>query len=811
MRGRTRDRLCLIIGGTALLAATLLLGGVFRWTQAVVAILIALALGTQVASRRKLDGTSPIVVLLGIAIGLTALQLVPLPASVVAFLNPSEAALVVDGARLAGTSPWTCLSMDPAGTLRGLFYLVILLGVALLALRLAVAERGRFVLLGGVAIACGLVAATTAIHAIVSADEIYGVYSVVNREAVPIIGPLVNQNHLGCLMAFGTTIALGLAFYEKQTALWRAVWVVIVVLCTAIALLSESRGAAIALIIGVFVTLALIIARRLGDVTRGRRRNFANHLPIALVLVVGFGLAVYSSAGGVAEQLGRTTLSEIEHPASKFAAWKAASELISESPWVGVGRGAVEPTFTHVFAPSAYVTFSHLENEYVQAVVEWGVPGAIVLACALGWCVITALRRWREGPLAAAALGGLAAVMFQSSVDFGIELLGVSIPVTIVACTVQLVPLRETSGLARLRALRIGLVALLALGAVALFSDWTTTVAEDHDAELAIEAPKQADVVDAITRHPLDYFSFGVVGETLLDAGDDAAVAYLNHALRLNPFHPGLHRFAARMLIGMGHKDQAAIEYSLAMAGAAPHRLLTEIVHMLPDAADAASAIPIDYPNPDSILHSLVELERQDVAEKWLERVAIEHNSQNLDLLDTLYALAFERKDYAVALRAAETRLVAANTPTSRLMHARIKYVQQDYAAVYTELADVQTWPGRIDERADAWLIVCDAYRDQGRWNDALKCIHQLDGTGTMALRRSDITDREGDIADRRQAEVRTKQIQELERTMNLPVDTALPVIHGAGSAANDPIPNPLTAPLPPAIQNPIRNPLDSH
>ena len=499
---RGRDRLCVVFGGTALLVSTLVIGGVFRWTQAAVAALVAFALLTQISSRRKLDRVSPIVLLLIIAIAMTALQLLPLPASVVELLDPTNAALRNDGAAIAHAAPWSCLSMDFAGTLRGLTYLITLLGVALVSLRLGASDRGRLLLVGGVAIACGLVAAVTALHSIVNAQLIYGVYAIPVAE--PVLGPFVNPNHLGCLMAFGATISIGLAFYEKQAAAWRAVWVVTAVGCASMALLSESRGATVSLALGVIVTCALLVSRRLGEVASGPgRRNFSTgRLPIVVVLTLGFGLAVYSSAGGVAEQLGRTSLVELGHPASKFAAWKASAQLMRESPWVGVGRGAVEPVFTHAFPSSAQVTFGHLENEYIEAVVEWGIPVALALALVLGWCIVTGLRKWRDGPLAAAAIGGMAGVMFQSSVDFGVELLGVAVPVTIVASTLQLVRLREVSRLGPLRVVRAVIILALATSALALVSDRTSTLEEDHRALMAGNYKTLDQLATVIDRHP---------------------------------------------------------------------------------------------------------------------------------------------------------------------------------------------------------------------------------------------------------------------------------------------------------------------
>ena len=74
---KRRDTTSLAIAALALLTAVLVVGGVLRWTQAIVAGLVALALLTQLFARRSLDRVSPLVVLLGIAMALTAIQLIP--------------------------------------------------------------------------------------------------------------------------------------------------------------------------------------------------------------------------------------------------------------------------------------------------------------------------------------------------------------------------------------------------------------------------------------------------------------------------------------------------------------------------------------------------------------------------------------------------------------------------------------------------------------------------------------------------------------------------------------------------------------
>jgi O-antigen ligase len=765
---RARDRISLAFGGAALLASVLVIGGALRWTQAVVAALLAIALAAQLGSRRRLDPVSPLVVLFGIAIALTVVQLIPLPDAWLDALNAEGSQLRRDGAELAGFAPWHAISLDPAGTLRALAYLIILLGVALLGLRVSCSERGRYLVLAGVAVTCGLAAAVTGLHTLFQASTLYGFYAP-QHAAPPILGPLLNANHLGGLMAIGAVVAVGLAFYERQASQLRVLWVVIAVGCSATALASLSRGATLGLGLGIVTMLALSIAGRLSSGSNDPLRPphaLINEVPITIVIAFGLAVAVYTSAGKVVDQLDNTSMVELNQPLSKYAAWKSSLELVEEAPWLGIGRGALEPAFTRVYEPSAYFTFSHLENEYIQAVVEWGVPGAIVLGLALAWCIVSACKRWRDGPLAAAAIGACAAIMFQSSVDFGVELLGVAVPALLVATTLFGGRLRESRSLA-LTARRVALVAALAGAATVLILPATRAVQEDHDWLTDDDAARLVDVREVLGRHPLDYLSYGEAATLMLRAGDAQAAKLLNHALRLHPSHPGLHRLAARMLIQSGRRSQAAVEYALALHGSrAPKKLIVEIVALLPEVELAAAALPTAAINQSLILRSLNELGRDDIAQRWLQHVVLDPQ-HDLAAIDELYKLALKRRDLAVAEQAARLRLAESHTNASRILLARVMFRREEFDQVLKDLADVPTWKGRTDEQADAWLLVCDAQIEKRAWDPALQCLHRLDGSGTITDgRRYEVTRRLTIVNDHRTAEAKQKAIEEMERAL---------------------------------------------
>jgi O-antigen ligase/tetratricopeptide (TPR) repeat protein len=744
---RRREWITAGFGIAAVAAAVLVIGGALRWTQALVALLVAGGLVPLVGSRRTLDRRSPLVAVIAVPLALTAIQLLPLPGGWIEALDPVGDGLRGDGAALVGVEPWRAITLDAPGSLRALCFFVILLGVAAISLRLSLTERGRYRVLAGVAAICGATALIAAAHELLGATALYGLYEPVQASPT-VLGPLLNGNHLGGLMAAGAVLGLALAAYRNQRGWVRAAWAVVTAACTAVSLATLSRGAALALAGGGLVTIAILIGQRLRSDARRRRRSdqlLTSSLPIGIVAVCGLVIVVYTSAGGVGRQLGDTSLSELQAQNSKFGVWRSAARLVEESPWLGIGRGAFEPAFTRVHPPSALSTASHVENEYVQALVDWGIAGAIACAAAVCWFAIVAIRRWHDGPLAAGALGALAVIAVQSVVDFGVELLGVAAPVVAIAGTLAYAPVREPGprGVLRARLLRIAHIAALAAAAAALFSDATTSIDEDHQALADRRASVTlAELAAPLERHPLDYYLYGLAADAMIRDGDPRAIRTLNHALELHPTHLGLHRIAARLLYRGGHDAQAALEYAAAMRGTrAPAGLLREVLLAFKDPDLAARAIPTDLPQIDGVVRALLQLERPDVATVWLSQL-LKLRPKDAHACELLYSLSLRGGDLAAAEATGRHCVEIAPSRQTRLALARVLYQKGAYAETIRQLHDVSRWTGRVDEISGAWLLLCDAHREQKSWDDAVRCLRRLDASGYIERRRTDVSGR---------------------------------------------------------------------
>lgn len=729
VEGGRRDQLAIALLATGVALAVFAVGGAFRWTQVVLALLGSLLLFSLLTSRRRIDRRSPLLVLLGLAAAWTTLQLVPLPRVIPTLVSPTTSMLRDEGSVLAGIEVSSTLSMDPASTLRYLTFLVMLGAFATAAVRLAASRQHRYGLMVTVAGVCGLAAVTTGLHSLLAADALYGIYAP-SEASPPILGPLLNSNHLGSLMSIGVATSLGLALHAKQAASLRAMWGLSAVLCGVIGIATQSRGAALAIIIGTLVVAALAVAARLDirpDRPRERTHLLARSAPLAIMIVCGVVLTTYVGSGALVHQLETTSFDEFEQPGSKYAAWRSALELVHESPWTGVGRGAVEATLTRVHPGTSLVSFSHLENEGLQAVVEWGIPAALAMFLLLGWLAIMCFRRWRDGPLAAGALGALTGVVFQSNFDFALHLPGVALPVIVVLATVAHRPLRSAAPpRPRVLVMRTA-VALLPLAAAGLLLlPWTKSLAEERD---GLRGADVAAIQAATHRHPLDYFTYALLAQRLLAEDSPQAVAVLNHALRLHPTHPGLHRMAARLLVRAGRPRQAAIEYAAALRGSRDrHPVLAELVREL-DEDTAVAAMPASL-DLDETVQYLVELDRASTALAWVQ--ARFEAAPDLAATEALYSLALRQNQLEPAERAARRRCELVPNTKCFLDLALILAKEQRHEAVIAALSEIAEWTGHREDRLRAWLLLCDALAAMARTAEARHCLRRLDGSGLV-------------------------------------------------------------------------------
>ena len=167
---RARDRLTMATTIAVLATSVLALGGASRWAIVSLVGLAALAAVTQIESRRRFADSPRLLWLIGIAAGLTLLQAIPLPESIVEWLNPTGFGLATDSEALLAKyggdaeSSWRPLSLDPPMTHVELAKFAAYFLIGWSCLRIASSDRGRVRLLVAVAGMTGLVAGASGLH-----------------------------------------------------------------------------------------------------------------------------------------------------------------------------------------------------------------------------------------------------------------------------------------------------------------------------------------------------------------------------------------------------------------------------------------------------------------------------------------------------------------------------------------------------------------------------------------------------------------------------------------------------------------------
>ncbi len=735
-----------------LIVAPQLLGGVFPWAVAIICILAGTAgilasrrveiIGVRRRSATLLDW------MMVIALAWTGLQLVPMPGTLVGFLVPESVDAWRSNATLFGEPPGSLIpmSLDPGAT-----RLEVAKGCAIVAVFLAArvftASRQRRRVLRGVAASAIAMALVAFAHKLAGAADVFGMYTPVYASS-RLLAPLMNENHLGGMMAMGSPIAIGLAMDAKAIE-ERIGWAAGGGVCALAGILSFSRGGILALTIGMAVFMAVYAARlsrRHGSILRSRT------VPI---LFIGALAIILFAVGLQGSDLGRE-LSHRHNIAPKFAGAVAALPVIASHPIAGVGRGAFSAAF--VDEQGTEKRFFYPENLPVQWASEWGLPITLALLVVIIWSIARGFRLSRSH----AHLGGLAglvAIGTHQLADFSLELVGVAV---VAAATLGAVA--DSVSVRRQQPLRklCTVISIMSVGAAALAlsllgGDVFTLEMQSRAALERGDNVKARDLTKrGLSLHPSEPI-FALTGaEVAVRERDASAARWINRAQELAPLWSAPHLLAARWLFSLGELDQALIEIREAEAlrpgsarttvcsllranedpaialRAAPQGLdgakfLDRAALCLPLQSPAAARIDSaarthdpNLPGPRSRQAKRLLAEQQPLEAVDLLRRSSDLDSNGQRILAEAY---MQGNDPQAAARTIAPLLSASDVPSSVLRTA---------AAIYVKIGDEESLQrvlsrlrgqtaGKAKSLADLELFVGKLYESQRRYAPALK------------------------------------------------------------------------------------------
>lgn len=553
---------------TSALAAVVLVNALWRggagWPAQVLtagacgaALLLAVQRRRHRDARGSADDRRPLSALtLGLAALtlLVALQLLPLPPALLGALSPASAEAQAATLGPLGLFPgWRPLSLDPAATALELAKLATwTLAVAAAGL-LAERREHRERLLQALALAGAAVAVAC-----------YGAALAGLGRLTESSATFVNPNHLASFLALTCWIALGLGLRARGPA--RVAWLSAFVAGASQVFLSLSRAGIAAFFVGAGVATVLAIrsghaGRAVDQLTAGRPgqgwRPFVAPVAVFSALAVAAWLALDRVVGEL------RTLSEVGTDV-KLNLWPLAWQALWQHPLAGVGRGAFATVFPAYKVEPAQVTFTHLENTWLQVPLDVGVPAGLLVLGLFAWSWVVAARGREPSRSMIGALAGVAAVAAHDLFDFSLELNGVAIPFLLVLAlgATDLPAVRLPRWTFRL--LSVGGLGLAALG-FALHLPHRADLQADRVVASAGAAEAVETARAALAWHPADWVPLAAVGVKLVDEGRcREGVEWLNRAMLRNPTAPQPHRAAARCLAASGQAEAARREFRLA-------------------------------------------------------------------------------------------------------------------------------------------------------------------------------------------------------------------------------------------------------
>jgi hypothetical protein len=137
----------------------------------------------------------------------------------------------------------------------------------------------------------------------------------------------------------------------------------------------------------------------------------------------------------------------------------------------------------------------------------------------------------------------------------------------------------------------------------------------------------------------------------------------------------------------------------------------------------------------------------------------IVRSPDNARACEILYGLAMPLADPRIVAVANKNCRAIESTHEQRVVLARAMLADHHADEVVGLLGDVEGWRGRVDDKIEAWFLLCDAYRDTKQWADAKHCLRRLDASGGLTpARAAEVQQRMATLDHARAEEVGSQQ-----------------------------------------------------
>lgn len=112
--------------------------------------------------------------------------------------------------------------------------------------------------------------------------------------------------------------------------------------------------------------------------------------------------------------------------ATRLAAYELVKQAITDNPWLGFGLGSFDGAFRLYRDATLPLWFQHAHNDYLEMMMDLGVPAALLLFLSIGLmvscCLQGVLRRKRDAIYPSLAVAATALVATHSLMDFSMHI-----------------------------------------------------------------------------------------------------------------------------------------------------------------------------------------------------------------------------------------------------------------------------------------------------------------------------------------------------------------------------------------------------
>lgn len=632
----------------ALVAAPLALGGAHPSTNAALAAALVLAWSLSLPrlhkqGRLQLPGWLGIVLLA--ALGCTLLQCLPLPVALLRYTAPGAYAVL---APQLPAGAWHMPGLDLPLLCHELLKLAAYVAAAWLGAHLF---RDRY---RGQQVLVALAMAGTAVVSVGLVQlllDIHRPYNLYGNAGPQFAASFINPNHLAGFLGFCCLTAL--AAMPAEVTFLRWVMLASSVLCGAGVFMSLSRAG----------ILSLVAALLFVAITQPLRRR---GMPLRWVQAALCGVLLVSSLLAHTQIVHEMWTLSGREAFPKTRLWTVAPELLRAFP-LGMGRGTFSAVFPR-YRPESFpnLTFTHLENEWLQTLVDFGPLMAAALIAGMGMVFWRLLQRDAQRPGSVA--GAFVFLLIDNLADFNLQISGVALPAVLVLASLASAERPDRAAPAPLWPSAAALAACMLIVGVAAPVALRHTLQRDTAALSAALHDDSAPLAQRLARaesfaawHPADSLLPLLVAQHLLETEHDSpgTLAWVNRSLLRDPRNDGALYVAGHALLAQGRLEEG--ESMLRQACVInPHNALAA-AHLqwqaTGDAAAAARLADADRPQVRlTVAGFLLDHQAPAAALEALGPDLFEHDMQAV-LLAARAHLALGHPDAAVGVAAQGVQL----------------------------------------------------------------------------------------------------------------------------------------------------------